>query len=230
MSEFDLDQDLDLTPPPVGSQYHAAETEDVLLHLREVIEGARPVPLSASSMISKDEVLELLDEALARLPEELRAARWLLKEREEYLNRVRHEGDELLEHARTRAEQMVQRTEIVKAAEQRAYQIVDAAEGDARRLRHEVEDFCDQKLASFEIVLERTQKLVTAGRVKLQGANLLGDQHEEDDGQLSHATLPPPPDGSHLSAVDDYEYEDDDTGVGHVAGDGEDAFFDQENR
>ena len=40
------------------------------------------MPLSTSVMIQKDEILELLDEALERRPEELRAARWLLKERE----------------------------------------------------------------------------------------------------------------------------------------------------
>ena len=71
-------------------------------------------------MISKEEVLELLDEAIERLPEELRAARWLLKEREEFLAKVRHEGDEILDQARARAERMVQRTEVVKAAEHRA--------------------------------------------------------------------------------------------------------------
>ncbi|WP_334144618.1 hypothetical protein, partial [Rhabdothermincola sp.] len=194
MSDFDAPEDLDLTPPPVGSQYHPPETEEVLLQLREVIEAARPVPLSASSMIVKDEVLELIDEAIARLPEELRAARWLLKEREEYLARVRHQGEELLEQARARAERMVQRTEVVKAAEQRAYQIIDTAESEARRLRHEVEDFCDQKLASFEIVLERTQKLVAAGRAKLQGTNLLGETGAEEEQRLAEATLPPPPD------------------------------------
>ena len=167
--------DLDLTPPPVGAQYHPAETEDVLLQLRAIIDAARPVPLSASSMIAKDEVLDLIDEALDQLPEELRAARWLLKEREEYLARTRHEADEIVDQARARAERMVQRTEVVKVAEQRAYTIIETAEADARRLRHEVEDFCDQKLASFEIVLERTQKLVTAGREKLQGANLLAE-------------------------------------------------------
>ena len=64
---------------------------------------------------------------------------------------------------------MVQRTEVVKAAEPRARQIVDEAEDEARRLRLECEDFCDQKLASFEIVLERTLKMVAAGRAKLQG-------------------------------------------------------------
>ncbi len=171
----DHDIEIDLTPPSVGAQYHPAETEDLLLTLRDMIENARDVPLSASSMISKDEVLRLVDEALESLPEELRAARWLLKEREEFLARTRHEADDLIEQARTRAERMVQRTEVVKAAEQRAYDIVDAAQADARRLRHEVEDFCDQKLASFEIVLERTQKLVGAGRAKLQGTNLLAE-------------------------------------------------------
>ena len=173
---YDDDEvELDLTPPAVGAQYHPAEAENILMHLRDVISGARPVPLSASSMISKDEVLDLIDDALHKLPEELRAARWLLKEREEYISRFQHEAEEIVSQARARAERMVQRTEVVAAAEQRAYEIVDSAQSDARRLRHEVEDFCDQKLASFEIVLDRTRKLVTAGRAKLQGTNLLAD-------------------------------------------------------
>ena len=190
MTDFsdDLDELADLSDAPTPTPFHGAETEDLLLQLREIVEAARPVPLSASSMISKDEVLALLDEALTQLPEELRAARWLLKEREEYLTRVRHEGDEILDQARARAEHMVARTEVVKAAESRAYQIMDTAEAEARRLHHEVEDFCDQKLASFEIVLERTMKLVASGRQKLQGTNLLGEAEDEP------LDLPPPPD------------------------------------
>jgi len=167
--------ELDLTPPSVGTQYHPPETEDLLLSLRELIVTARDVPLSASSVISKDEALALLDDALEALPEELRAARWLLKEREQFIARTRREAADILEQARDRAERMVERTEIVKAAQTRANEIADEAETDALRLRHEVEDFCDQKLASFEIVLERTQRLVAAGRAKLQGTNLLAD-------------------------------------------------------
>lgn len=193
--DFDPDLD-DIEAPLVASSYYNQEAELILLRLREIIEAARPVPLSASAMISKEEVLDLLDDAIARLPEELRAARWLLKEREDFLVRTQREADEIVAQARARAEQMVQRTEVVKAAEQRAYQVLDAAETDARRLRHEVEDFCDQKLASFEIVLERTLTMVSAGRSKLQGTNLAADVVPEGaageaDAGLDH--LPPPP-------------------------------------
>jgi len=158
-----------------GSLYQHPESELILRRLVEVVNTARPMPLSASVMISRDEVLEMLEDAIERLPDELRAARWLLKERDEYLAKTRRDADDLLGEARARAEQMVQRTEVIKAAEQRARQTVDAADEEARRLRHECEDFCDQRLASFEIVLERTRKTVAAGREKLQGSIHTGE-------------------------------------------------------
>jgi hypothetical protein len=163
------------TPRPGRSPYHPPEAEQLLRRVAELIAAARPMPLSSSVMINKDEVLELLEEAIARLPDELRAARWLLKEREEFLAKVRREGDDILDQARGRAERMVQRTEVVKAADQRARQVLERAEDQARRLRLESEDYCDQRLASFEIVLERTLKTVAAGRAKLQGNPLTGD-------------------------------------------------------
>ena len=163
------------------------DAEELLRRVADLIANARPVPFSASATINKEEVLDVLDEAIARLPDELREARWLRKEREEYLAKMNADGDEIMDAARTRAEQMVQRTEVVKAAEHRARRILDGAEAEARRLRLECEDFCDQKLASFEIVLERTLKLVASGREKLQATNLARPEAEpepepDDDG------------------------------------------------
>ncbi|MCP3913774.1 MAG: ATP synthase F0 subunit B [Actinomycetia bacterium] len=154
---------------PAPSGHQDPRLEAILARIHELIDQARPMPLSASAMINREEVLGLVNDALGSLPEELRAARWLLKERDEFLGRVRREGDEILGAARTRAEQMVRRGEVVKLAEQRASRIVDEAEATARRMRRETEDFCDQRLASFEIVLERTAATVRGGREKLQG-------------------------------------------------------------
>src|SRR5207244_5632245 len=95
--------------------YQHPESEALFRRGAEIISGARPMPLSASVMINREEVLELLEEAIERLPDELRAARWLLKEREEFLAKTRRDADDILDQARARAERMVQRTEVVKA-------------------------------------------------------------------------------------------------------------------
>ena len=171
-------------PAPAG--HHDPRLEAILARIHELIDQARPMPLSASAMINREEVLGLVNDAMSVLPEELRAARWLLKERDEFLGRVRREGDEMLGAARARAEQMVQRGEVVKQAEQRAHHIVEEAESTARRMRRETEDFCDQRLASFEIVLERTVATVRSGREKLQGASGRSFEPEAD------APSPPP--------------------------------------
>ncbi len=159
--------------------------------LRHVIETARQLPLSSSSAINKDDVLALIDEIEQQLPDELRSARWLLKEREEFRAKTRREGDEIVALARNRAEQMVQRTQVSKAAEARARKVIEQAEAEARRLRLEAEDYCDQKLGSFENVLHRTLQQVAAGRSKLQG-NLLDELDDSPSAGVQRASEPQP--------------------------------------
>lgn len=167
----------------------AGDHESVVLIRRviEIIDTAKLLPLSASVRIEPKEPLDLLREALTRLPEELRQARWLLKERDEFLAKVQGEADDILDEARTRAERLVARQEIVRQAKHTAKGIVETAEADARRMRHESEDWVDKELAKFEIVLDRTMKTVQAGREKLRVVPLPepvpGDiDHVEGDG------------------------------------------------
>lgn len=144
------------------------DLHDCLEALRELLEGARSMPLSTAAIVNRDEALELLDEALLRLPEELRQARWLLKEREEYLARARREADEIVEAARSRAEHMVQRTEVVREAHRVARTTVERAEAEGRQIRNQAEDYIDEKLAGFEMTLQRTMAAVQRGRQRLQ--------------------------------------------------------------
>ena len=145
----------------------ADDAEGLVQRALDTVSTARTMPLSASVLVDRQELLDLLQGVLERLPDELRQARWLLRERDEFLATRQREADMLLEDVRAQAERMVQRTEIVRQANQVAQRILDDAREEARRLRHEAEDYCDQRLASFEIVLERTLKTVQAGREKL---------------------------------------------------------------
>ena len=90
------------------------------------------------------------------------------------------------------AERFVQRAEVVRAAEQRARQIMEAAEEDARRLRHETEDFLDQRLASFEILLDKLSRTVATGRRRLAIGSQRADEENlpemySDDGDVDAA-------------------------------------------
>jgi F0F1-type ATP synthase membrane subunit b/b' len=196
------------------------DAETLVRHALGLIENAKQMPLSASVLISKEEVAELLQDALQRMPDELRQARWLLKEREDFIAEKSREADVLLEEVRVQAERMVQRTEIVRQANHVAQRILDDANEEARRLRHEVEDYADQKLASFEIVLDRTMKTVRAGREKLQVSPIppveIGEQ-----GDTSLASPSSPSGPGALGAADGSV-----GGVGSV--EDPDGFFDQD--
>jgi len=170
------------------SDQQAYDLETILRELRDVVDSARTMPMSASVLVNREETLELIDEALASMPEELRHARWLIKERDEYLVQARRDAEDIVDAGRVQAERMVERTEVAREARRVAQQVIAQAEADSRRLRHEAEDYIDQKLAAFEVVLERTMQTVQKGREQLQAvveplaANEVGETHPLDDG------------------------------------------------
>src|SRR6185436_8871031 len=160
------------------------DTADLLLQLREQLDAARNMPLSASVMLNRDEFGEILQDAIDGLPEELRQARWLLKERDEVIERAEHEAARIIDVARVRAERMVERTEVVREARRAAEDTIDQAGRLAAQMRLEAEDYVDRKLAAFEVVLDRTMQQVAKGRKRLSvhaptHEDLLGPEAEE---------------------------------------------------
>jgi F0F1-type ATP synthase membrane subunit b/b' len=145
----------------------APDTRALLLRLQELLENARAMPLSTSVMVNRDDFGVLLEEAIEGLPEEIRQARWLLKERDDVLERANREAERIIEAARVRAARMVERTEVVREARRTAEAIVDQSDRQAARVRHEAEDYVDRKLAAFEVVLDRTMQQVQKGRERL---------------------------------------------------------------
>jgi hypothetical protein len=193
------------------SQSEARALEDLLFDMRDLIETARMMPMSASVLVNRDEALSVVQDALQTLPEELRRARWLLKERDEFLEQARRDADAIIDAARVQAERMVERTEIAREARRTAEQVVLDAEAEARRLRHEAEDYVDARLARFEEALERTLATVRRGRDRLQvdldaldarerAEDAAGEAEDkaffdQDDRTLPRSSLegPPPP-------------------------------------
>ena len=162
------------------SEAEARHLEAVLEQLRDLVEAARTMPMSASVLVNRDEAVDLVNQALNSIPAELRHARWLLKERQEYLSTAQRESGDLVESARVQAERMVERSDIVREARRSAQQIIADAEAEARRLQHSAEDYVDARLAALEGLLDRTMTGVRKGRERL-AVELPPEETEEED-------------------------------------------------
>ena len=146
--------------------------------LVEMVESAKSMPLSASVLVNKTEMLTLLDELRASLPDELREAQWVIKDRDEVIDGGRKEAERIIADARTEATRLVSRTEVMQTATKEAERVIDEAKENARQMRLEVEDYVDAKLANFEVVLHKTLGAVERGRDKLRGRHEMEELRE----------------------------------------------------
>ncbi len=137
--------------------------------LQVLIEEAKSVPLSSSAVINRDEFLELLAQLKQEVPDEIRQARWMARDRDELLARARKEAERIIAEAREQRDRLLSRTEIVHSANRESARITDEAKERAARMRLEAEDYIDQKLAAFEILLNKTLTTVDRGREQLRG-------------------------------------------------------------
>ncbi len=140
--------------------------DDLIVHLHE----AKTMPLSSNAFVDRDAYLSLLENLRASLPDELRAARWMVREREAFISRTNEKAREIMEKARTEADDMVSDSNIVAEAVEEANILVRRAEGDARRLRLETEDEIEKKLQRVEGLLEDIMAQVQDARNELHQA------------------------------------------------------------
>jgi cell division septum initiation protein DivIVA len=146
-----------------------------LEQLEELIREAKSMPLSSSVLINREEVLELIAELKEAMPEELKQARWIVKDREELLAKARDEGERIVEQANEEQLRMARKEEIVARATAEADRVVSEGEERARVMRSEAEDYVDAKLAQFEISI---RKIVEASQGSTKALNRTLDQVE----------------------------------------------------
>jgi len=159
--------------------------------LEQLVAEAKSMPLSSSVLISRDEVLAMIHEMQENLPEEIKQARWVVKDREELLAKARVEGDRIVEQAREEQRRMAMRDQVARRAEEEAARILQEAEDTTGDMRTEAEDYVDAKLAQFEIALRKiledaqataralakTLDQVEVGRERLHAPVTAAEQH-----------------------------------------------------
>lgn len=136
-----------------------------------IVEEARGVPLSASCVVHRGEMLELLEDARSVLPVDLSNAEDILATRDQIIEEGRASAEAMIATAREDVARMVEQTSIVQAARDEAKRILDDARDLAEEERQEVEAYIDGRLATLEVILNKTLDAVARGRERLEGAD-----------------------------------------------------------
>lgn len=166
-----MEQALELNAPeaiPVPATL--GELQELVDELILAVEGARTVPLSGNVMLDRDELLRMLYRLRDELPDELRAARWMMRERESFVARTNEKARDMLDRARERSTELISESYIVKEAVEEANTLVRRAESDATRIRLEAEDYSERAFEETESVLADLLAQVRHARAELHQA------------------------------------------------------------
>jgi len=158
----------------------AGELLDLVDELIIGVEGARNVPLSSNVMLDREVLLEMLYRLRDDLPEELRAARWMVREREAFVARTNESAREMLDRARNQSEELISESYIVKEAVDEANAMTRHAEAEATRIRLEAEDYSEQAMEQTEAVLADLLAQVRERRAELRQVRRRDPELEED--------------------------------------------------
>ena len=153
--------------------------EAKLAKLRDLVAHARSMPMSASCVVNRQDVLAAIDDVIDNLPDEIAEAQDVIENSRDAQAAGEAQAERITEEARERAAELATETEVIKVAQQKAAQIVADAESDAAALRREADTFVDSRMASFESVLARTTSQVRTARARLAERSRL-DRHEDD--------------------------------------------------
>ena len=135
--------------------------------LDTLVDQAKAVPLTDQVRIDREEIWEILDQMRHSIPDEIKQARWIVKERQEMLGEAKREAERIVQEARDIAQREASQQEIVRLAERQATQILDAAKQREREVRLGAEDYADQILATLETNLGKFLQAVQRGREQL---------------------------------------------------------------
>jgi len=171
------------------------DVHDQLNQIAATVREAKAMPMSASCLVNRTEMLEALERLRDVLPASLDHADALLSDRDAVVTSGREEAERLLEVARVEREQLLEESDVLVAARERAAEVATQARAEATRLLADADDYVDRKLGEFEVVLGQLGSQVKNGRERLaarRAADLAGTDGLPEDGAPFGRTPSPP--------------------------------------
>jgi len=136
--------------------------------LEELFNESRSIPFTHSVVVDEDRMLDIIDQMRVSIPDEIKKAQQLLAQRDRILAQSQEEANRTLALAREKSDQMVERDQIVQAAQARADQIIEQSRVEGESTKREADQYVLETLTNLEMELDRTLSQVRNGIRTLQ--------------------------------------------------------------
>ena len=149
----------------------ATSVEELLDLLYEMIDEAKSVPLSSDKcMLERERALDILDDARAQFPMELKEAKKLLANRTEYINSAKREAEAIKKQAAEEAKQIVAEDQLLAQARQKSSEMIRVAEERGRELRRAANEYCEDALRRTEEAVVEAYDEIKKSRARFRAA------------------------------------------------------------
>lgn len=137
------------------------------------------VPLTGKVLVDEEDLYGFAEQLRQAVPDEVRRALEVLRERdrilaqarteaESLLAEARREAESLLEEARRQASRLVDDSAVLRRAEEEAERILQRARQASQQVRGEADAYADEVLSRVEAFLARALEHVRDGRAQLR--------------------------------------------------------------
>lgn len=132
---------------------------ELLEEIEEIVDTAAGFPLTGKIMVDSQELLEIVREIRAELPDEIQQAQWIKGERERIIQEAKNQYEKVIEDATQQAENLVDTNDITVKAKMRADELMRVTEETARDLKVGTYDYLDSILYSFQGKMENLSSI-----------------------------------------------------------------------
>ena len=137
--------------------------------LEDILEKSKNVPFTDKSIVSKNEILDIIKEIRLKLPDELKQAKWIKEERERIIKEAEKDADDIVKEAENRIISMIDEHEITKQAKERKNEIITTANDMYREYQNNATAYADGMLKDVEDIMIKLVDSLNSVEINLQG-------------------------------------------------------------
>lgn len=131
--------------------------------LETMVTSAKRMPITGKLMLDEQDLADLIDQMRTVLPEEVRAARKVLRERDSIIAEAQQQADEVLRTANDQAEMLLNQHGLTEAAEARANEYLQEAMNAAQERVNGADDYAREVLSQLQQQLVRHLSIIEKG-------------------------------------------------------------------